>query len=173
MDLKLTTQDVWMSTLLFAGMDVLVLLPLVYVFQRVVSTHAFRTIGVSSAVFWGVLATVAIFGFWEFYYQYIFPDWMRWLAPLDALLYGAIGIGLWWLAIHLPGTTVLWFVLLGGVQGILEHLLGIYALGILEKVPWLQGIPITPVLVFSFFEYIFYWSLVAWMAIILVKVLRF
>lgn len=172
MDPRLTTQDVWLSTLIFTGLDVLILLPLVFVFRDEVFARASGTIGASSAVFWGVLATVAIFGFWKLYYQYIFPEWARWLAPLDALLYGAIGLGLWWLALHIPGPTVLWFVILGGIEGILEHVLGIYVLGILEKVPWLQGLPLFPILVFSFFEYIFYWSLVAWLAFGLTKVLR-
>ena len=172
MDLKLTTQDVWLSTLLFTGLDVIILLPLVIVFRDDVSTHASRAIGVSSGLFWGVLATVAILGFWGFYYQYIFPNWMRWLGPLDILLYGVIGLGLWWLALQIPGPTVLWFVILGGIEGILEHLLGIYVLGILDKVPWLQGLYPFPIVVFSFFEYIFYWSLVAWLALGLIKVLR-
>lgn len=171
MDLKLSTQDIWLSTLLFVTLDVLSLLPMVFVMRKIYIGRPIWTIGGSSALFWGVFATIAIFGFWRLYYQYIFPEWIRWLAPLDALLYGAIGLGLWWLAIHLPGLTVFWFVVLGGFQGILEHILGIYALGILEKVPWLQGIPPTPVMVFSFFEYIFYWSLVAWLAFGLTKVL--
>lgn len=172
MDLKLSTQDIWLSTLLFVGLDVLIILPTVFVMRNIYIGRPIWTIGGSSAIFWGVFATIAIFSFWKIYYQYIFPDWVRWLAPLDALLYGAIGAGIWWLALHLPGPIVLWFVVLGGVQGILEHILGIYALGILEKVPWLQGIPPTPVLIFSFFEYVFYWSLVAWLAFVLTKILR-
>ena len=172
MELKLTTQDIWLSTLVFAGLDLIILLPLVIIFRNEVFARASWTIAASSAAFWGVLATLAILGFWELYYQYIFPEWARWLAPLDALLYGAIGLCLWWLALQLPGAAVLWFVLLGGLEGILEHILGIYALGILEKVPWLHGLPIFPILVFSFFEYIFYWSLVAWLAFGFTKVLR-
>lgn len=171
MEIKLSTQDIWLSTLLFFSLDVLVLVPMLFVMLKIDIGRPIWTIGGCSAIFWGVFATIAIFGFWGLYYQYIFPEWVRWLAPLDSLLYGFIGIGLWWLALHLPGQTVLWFVVLGGVEGILEHILGIYAVGILEKVPWLQGIPPTPVLVFSFFEYIFYWSLVAWLAFGLTKVL--
>jgi hypothetical protein len=172
MDLKLTTQDVWLSTLIFVSLGALILPPLMFVFREEVFARASLVIGASSAVFWGVLATVAIFGFWKLYYQYFFPGWVRWLAPLDMLLYGVIGLGLWWLAIHIPGSTVLWFVILGGIEGILEHILGIYALGILEKVPWLQGLPSFPIVVFSFFEYVFYWSLVAWLAFGLTKLLR-
>jgi len=46
----------------------------------------------------------------------------------------------------------------------LEHVFGIYGLHILDKVPWLQGISPFPVIVFSFFEYIVYWAIVAWMS---------
>lgn len=74
-----------------------------------------------------------------------------------------------WLALHLPGPTVLWFVLLGGVEGLLEHVLGIHGLRILERVPWLQGLTPLPVLMFSFFEYVLYWTLVGWLAFGLTK----
>lgn len=60
---------------------------------------------------------------------------------------------------------MLWFVVLGGVEGIAEHVFGIYGLCILEKVPWLQGLALLPVLFFSFFEYVLYWTLVAWLAL--------
>lgn len=172
MELRLNTQDVWNSALIFAFLDLLILVPLVLVFREDLFERALLPIGATSAFFWGVLAIVAIFGFWDLYYQYFTPGWARWLAPLDALLYGAIGLFLWWLALRIPGLSVLWFVLLGGVEGILEHLLGIYAMHILDKVPWLQGLPPYPVLVFSFFEYIFYWSLVAWLTLGLVKLFR-
>jgi hypothetical protein len=51
---------------------------------------------------------VAIFGFWELYYRHFYPAWARWLIPLNVLLYGAIGLGMWWLALRLPGPAVLW-----------------------------------------------------------------
>jgi len=37
----------------------------------------------------------------DFYYRYIYPAWSRWLAPLDALFYGLVGLGMWWLALRL------------------------------------------------------------------------
>lgn len=170
MDLDLSSQDIWFSTLIFAILDLIVLVPLVFLFTGDEFFASRNALVISTALFWGVLATVAIFGFWELYYQYIFPAWMRWLAPFDALIYALIGFGLWWFATRLPGSYVLWFVILGGVEGIAEHLLGIYGLRVLEKVPWLQGITTFPVIVFSFFEYIFYWSIVAWLAFIGLKI---
>jgi hypothetical protein len=113
---------------------------------------------------------VAIFGFWDLYYQYIYPSWARWLTPLDIILYGVIGFGIWWLASNIPGPVVLWFILLGGLEGILEHLLGVYGFQILDKVPWLEGITPFPVIAFSFFEYIFYWTLVTWLGYAIFKI---
>ena len=66
---------------------------------------------------------------------------------------------------------MLWFALLGGLEGVLEHLFGFYLLDILQKVPFLQGLPPGPLLVFSFFEYVFYWSLTAWIGFGLAKLL--
>jgi hypothetical protein len=122
-------------------------------------------------LFWGIVAIIATFGFWDLYYSYFYPSWIRWLVPLDLLLYGAIGLGIWWLALRLPGPAVMWFALLGGVEGILEHVLGIYGLRILERVPWLQGLAPLPILIFSFFEYALYWTLVAWLGLGLTRLI--
>lgn len=162
--MQLTSRQVWLSTLIFGGLGLALLLPLLFLFQDPAVQDAVRPIVLTSALFWGVLAAVAIFGFWDLYYSHFYPTWIRWLTPLDLLLYGAIGLGLWWLAQRLPGPDVLWFALLGGVEGILEHLFGVYVLQILDKVPWLQGLTPPPVLIFSFFEYVVYWTLVAWLA---------
>ena len=170
MHLRLTAQDMWRATLLFWGAGLIILLPLLAVFRDPASQRAARIVGTASALFWGALSIVAIFGFWELYYRHFYPAWARWLIPLNVLLYGAIGLGMWWLALRLPGPAVLWFVLLGGVEGIVEHLVGVYGFRILEKVDWLQGLSVLPVVVFSFFEYVLYWTLVAWLALGLVKV---
>ena len=59
---------------------------------------------------------------------------------------------------------------MGGVEGIIEHLIGVYGFHILERVAWLRGLSVLPVAVFSFFEYVLYWTLVAWLVLGLVKV---
>jgi hypothetical protein len=174
MEIKLTTQDIWLSTLLFGVLGGLLLLPLLFLYKNTDFKASPWQVVLASALFWGALATVAIFGFWEVYYKYFVPAWLRWLAPLDCLLYGAVGLGMGWLAAllaaRLGGPAVLWFVLIGGVEGVGEHLLGIYGFHILEKVPWLQGLPTLPLLIFSFFEYVLYWGLVAWLGWGLLKV---
>ena len=168
MDIKLTDQNIWQSTLTFALLGLVLSVPLLLLYREEAFRRSIRSISIASAIFWGVLATVAIFAAWKLYYQYLYPAWMRWLAPADALLYGLFGLGMWWLAaqlaMRLPGSSLLWFLLLGGIEGILEHIFGIYSLHILEKVPWLQGVSPFPVIIFSFFEYIVYWGVVTWLS---------
>jgi hypothetical protein len=169
MDIKLTTQDVWMSTLLFGIAGLIILIPLAFVYRSNAFQRSALAISLSSTLFWGICATGAIILLWDFYYQYIFPTWSRWLAPLDAVFYGLVGLGMWWLALHLPGSPVVWFVILGGLEGVAEHVFGIYALHILDKVPWLSGLPPLPLIVFSFFEYTVYWGLTAWLGLMILK----
>jgi len=164
MDLKLTDHEIWQSTLLFAALGLVLSIPLLLLYREEAFRRSSRSISVASAIFWGILATVALLTAWKLYYQYLYPVWMRWLAPSDALVYGLFGFGMWWLAVRLSGPSLLWFLILGGLEGILEHIFGIYGLHILDKVPWLQGVSTFPVLVFSFFEYIVYWAVVAWMS---------
>jgi hypothetical protein len=151
MDQRLTNQEVWIATLVFIGMDVLSLPPLPFMLRKISAPDLLQPI---FFLFWG----------WDLYYRFFYPKWIRWFAPLDIPLYGAIGVGMWWLASRLPGPIILWFVLLGGMEGIVEHILGIYGFRILRKVPWLKDVSPAPALVFSFFEYVFYWTLVAWLA---------
>ena len=169
MDFKMTPQDAWTSAGIFGALGIALLIPLAFLFRAPQFQRAAWALTLASALFWGVLAVVATLFFLDIYYRYIYPAWGRWLAPLDFLLYGAIGLGMWWLAARIPGPPVVWFALLGGLEGVAEHLVGIYALHILQKVPWLQGMPALPVTVFSFFEYILYWTLVAWLGFVLLR----
>jgi hypothetical protein len=166
---KLTTQDVWISTLIFGVMALVLLVPLYFIFTTETFQRALKHYTAASAIFWGVLAIVFMNRYWELYYQYLYPTWVRPLAPLSMVVYAAFGIGLWWLASRLEISPILGFSLLGGVQGMAEHLFAIYFLHILDKVPFLEGLQVFPVTVFSFFEYTLYWTLVGWLALGFVK----
>jgi hypothetical protein len=171
MDIELTSREVWFSALLFGGLGLVLLVPLVLLFPDGAARDAAWPVGVASALLWGAVALVALLRFWDLYYGYFYPAWVRPLVPLDVLLYGATGLGLWWLALRLPGPAVLGFALLGGLEGVAEHLLGIYGFHILDRVPWLRGMAPLPVVVFSFFEYVVYWTLVGWLALGLARLL--
>jgi hypothetical protein len=169
MNQRITNQEIWVASLVFIGMDVLAISPLPFVLLKISPLGFLQPIGAAAAIFWGLLVIIFLFKGWDLYYRFFYPRWIRWLAPLDIPLYGAVGLGLWWLACRLPGIPIMWFVLLGGVEGIAEHILGIYGFRILDKVPWLKDVKPLPALVFSFFEYVFYWTLVAWLAFGLLK----
>ncbi len=170
MDIHLTSEDYWRGAAA-AAVASLLLGGLLVVFYRPESFRKAPTsVCIASGLFWGVLAVFSFIYFWGIYYKYLYPTWMRWASPLDALLYAAIGLGMWWLATRLPGSPVLWFLFIGGCESFLEHLFGIYILHILEKVPVLQGVAVAPAMTFAFFEYIVYWSLVGWLAFALPKI---
>jgi len=170
-EIHFTSQDYWRGAVLAAIGSLILATPLAFVFTPGIFQKSALAIGISSALFWGTMAVLAFRSFWEIYYKYLYPTWMRYLSPLDTLFYATIGLGMWWLAIRLPGPSVLWFLLLGGCESLIEHLFGIYILHILEKVPALRGVAATPALVFAFFEYIVYWAITCWLAFALIKII--
>jgi len=170
MDVRLTSQDYWIGAALAAALSLVIGAPLIFAFRQETFQRSALPIALASALFWGVLATLAMVVFWQLYYQYFYPSWLRWLAPLDIVLYAIIGLGMWWLAVRLPGSPVLWFLILGGIESLIEHLVGIYVLHILDKVPILQGVDPVPALTFAFFEYMIYWGLVAWLSLGMLKI---
>ncbi len=118
------------------------------------------TLAGGAAIFWGILGSALLWGFWDSYYRYFFSDWQRWIAPVAGIEYAVVALGLKWLAQRLPGNPALNFCLLGGLESVPEHLYGVYVLRIMDTVPMLQGISVPFILFFAFFEYILYWSLV-------------
>ena len=170
-DNPVTNKDVWGSTAVFAIIGILLLLPLLFVYQDVDFLQSPQAIIAASGIFWGVFSVFAFRAFWELYYQHFYPGWVRPLAPLNIFLYAAFGLILWFLANRFNTVPVLVFILLGGIEGLLEHVIGVYSLRILEKVPVFNALTPGPVFIFSFFEYIVYWSIVAWLAVALTKFL--
>jgi hypothetical protein len=165
MELKLTDRDIWLSTLVFGGIGILLTLPLLSLYSDGRFMNAARSTALSSAAFWGIMSLVLMGRFWDIYYHYIYPDWMRSIRLSNVLLYAAIGLGMWKLAFIFENQLVLAFCVFGGLEGVAEHIFAVFGLHVLEKVPFLRGLKPFPVILFSFFEYIVYWSVVAWMAL--------
>lgn len=160
----------WTQTLRLAAIVVPALVALVAVwrFGRTTSAHRMRmSLALATALFWGPFAVALLWGFWDSYYRYFYDEWSRGLAWTAAFFYVAVGQGMWWLASHLPGNRVLNFLLLGGVESVPEHVLGIYVLRILDRVPDLQGLSPGFIFFFAFFEYIVYWGIVLALAILI------
>ena len=169
--LRITAQDLKLSTLIFGLLASIITIPLHFVFEHDLFRIALLPITIASAIFWGIVSTIFISGYWDLYYRYFYPSCIRPLAPLSLIIYSSFGLGLWWLTSRQSLPVIWMFAFLGGLQGVLEHALAIYGLRILEKVPLLQDLKPLPVLAFSFFEYAFYWSLVGWIALGITKLL--
>ena len=134
-----------------------------------ISWHSFA---IASAIFWGILATALISLTWSFYYKYFVPDWYQFIGPIGAvILYAILGLVFRWAAIHLPGNPTLWFCILGGLESIPEHAVGIYRFNILE-IPMLAGSSAISIFIFAFFEYVIYWGIVLILAVGVDRVIK-
>jgi hypothetical protein len=165
--LRATTDLFWRSTLLFVPLDAALLALLVW---RIKPAHFRRLkwpLAIVAAAFWSALWTAVLAGAWDWFYSYVFPDWVRQYAPLVGLAYGAVALGMGWLAGRLPGNPVIAYCLLGGLEGLLTHVWAVVVGGIMISPPFLQGVEPVAVLVFAFFEVALYWSVILLLAALL------
>jgi vacuolar-type H+-ATPase subunit I/STV1 len=89
----------------------------------------------------------------------VFPPGARWIIPpLYGILFSMAGLLFWWIATRLKKYAVITFLLLGGLWGVITHVLAIMR-GILEKPPMLQGSGPAAALTIAAFEFIFYWCI--------------
>ena len=156
-DVKITTELLYRSALVFALMDAVYVALLVWR----VSEDTFRrmkwTLVIAAALAWYGIWTWAIGNFWETVYFYVFPTWAQtWVPWIACVLAGAVALGLWTLAIRLRWNAIFIYCLMGGVLGSLTHIWAVYR-GIVTKPPMLQGASPQAAVVFAFFEYMFYW----------------
>jgi len=161
----ITPAELRASTVTFGILAIAISLPLIALYPRLLLLPSWVELASAAGIFWGILSLFAFGAFWDIYYRYIYPPWLRRFAPINIILYGFIGFTIWSISQHYSIQPVILFLILGGLEGVFEHILGIYGLDILEKVPWLEGLAPFPILIFSFLEYIVYWSLVAWLAL--------
>jgi len=165
---QVTSELFWAATLVAALVDVGLVVPLAWH----IKPNRFRQLkwplALAATLVFGLLWTWAMWGAaWELAMRYLFPTWARGaVPPTYGLLYGAVGLGIWWLALRLAGNPVLSFLLLGGLSSLPGHLWAFYGRGMLEKVPMLRGVSVAAMLVFGIFEFIIYWSLILIIAIL-------
>jgi hypothetical protein len=120
-----------------------------------------------SLVFWSALYTWAINVFWDSCYRFLFPIWVLRIVLPFGLLVGLLGYLFWWISLHLPGNSLLWFISLGGLHSLLGHFPAIYSQSILEKCPILVGVSASSVAIFGIFEFALYWCVVLVIAALL------
>jgi hypothetical protein len=132
---------------------------------------AFRALPASSftvgaAVFWGAFAALVIAYGWSSYYVHFVPPWYRYIGPIGAIvIYPLLAHTIRWASLRVPGNPALNFCVLGGLEAIPEHAVGIYRFRILD-VPLLQGTSPVEVFVFAYFEYVVYWGLALGMVVL-------
>jgi hypothetical protein len=103
--------------------------------------------------------------FWAGYYRFFYPEWMKWgILAIAFVVFPTKAFAFHWLACQLPKHPLIWFCLLAGFEGVAEHIVAWYGTGLPEKVPYLTGLPLFPVIVFAFFEYLAYWAIALWLA---------
>ena len=156
----MTAVTFWTSAVLVAALDVVLMSGLVWRIPRARFRGLKWPLAATAALLWGAFGAVLMWRFWDVYYAYFYPGWVRWLAPVYSLFYAGLALLFWWLALKLPGPPALSFPLLGGLESLWEHGWGIYVVGLLDKVPMLQGESPIAVLAFAVPEYVLYWGLV-------------
>ncbi len=166
-DIKATSDLYWMSAIITALIDSVFVTLLAWRIRRLRFRQLPVMLIIVSAIFWSLLLTTAAWAFWDSCYGYIFPNWVRWLVPIYGFFLGGVALLFWWLALRLPGNSIVNFCILGGLHSLPGHLWGVYGRGLLQKCPILHDVSPASALVFGIFEFVFYWSVVITIAAML------
>lgn len=159
-DIKVTSEILWRGALLFTVID----LVYVSIIIKIVKPSDFlkmkwALVIVMALFFTFLFGFITSFLFWDTVYSYVFPSWARWIIPpLYGLLFSMAGLFFWWVASRSLSGQVLIFCILGGLWGVITHILAIQR-GILSKPPMLIGASPVAALTIAAFEFIFYWCI--------------
>jgi len=167
-DIHITTHTLLIGTGMFILLDAITIPLLAWRVNAAAFRKSRWLLVLVALVVWFGIWNWAIDNYWETVYSYLFPAWAQnWIPPAYGLVNSAICLGLWSLSMQTKYPAVV-FCLLGGVWGVCGHIWAVF-LGIVTKPPMLQGAsPVAAVLI-SFFEYIFYWCVIAAIAALLAK----
>jgi hypothetical protein len=169
-NIKMTSEMLWVTALVTALIDVGVILFLARRIQRPRFRQLHWPVALAAGIFWVSYGLTLLVLGWESFYAKFLPNptnrsFAR--SMVELLPYPIIGLVLWWLSVRLPGNPAVNFCLLGGAQSLPEHLWGIYRLGMMDKVPFLQEASVTSVLAFAVPEYILYWGSILCIAMLI------
>lgn len=159
-DLKVTTEVLLRGALIFAVIDFLFVSILTRIIKHDDLFKMKWNLVIIMCLFFCVLfGSVMSIIFWDSVYSYVFPPWARWLIPPSyGVLFAFVGLLFWWIATRVRKISVITFCLLGGLWGVITHILAIQR-GILDKPPMLIGSSPIAALTIAFFEFIFYWCI--------------
>jgi hypothetical protein len=159
-DLKVTSEILWKGALLFAVMDLVFVSVIIKIVKPSDLLKMKWSLVIVMALFFTFLfGFITSYLFWDSVYSYVFPVWARWIIPpLYGLLFSVAGLFFWWIATRSLKRQVFIFCLLGGLWGVITHILAIQR-GILHKPPMLTGANPYAALTIAAFEFIFYWCI--------------
>jgi len=168
-----SNSDLWWSTVRFGLAGLLLYGPLFWLFPAGIFRASRRAVIMGTSLFWFGFTMILVNWAWNFYYQYFYPEWMRWGTAFIACgIYCIYAFGCHWLACRLPGKPILWFILFTGLLAANEHFIAWDFFHLPEKIPMLAGMPLIPTMIFAFFEYQVYWAGAIWLAWILLRITR-
>jgi hypothetical protein len=153
---KITTEILWQGALIFAGIDVFFIPILVWRIKPETFRHFKWTLVAVTAIYWCALWAWVLNNFWDPVYHYVFPAWARgFIPPTYAVLFAGVSLFFWRLALRLGSNPVLYYCLLGGLWGMITHLLAI-SLGIITRPPAMQSAAPVAAVIIAIFEFMFY-----------------
>jgi hypothetical protein len=159
-DLKVTSEILWRGASLFAVIDLVFVSVIIKIIKPSDLFNMKWTLVIVMALFFTFLfGFITSFLFWDSVYIYVFPSWARWIIPpIYGSLFSMAGLIFWCIASRSPRSQVIIFCLLGGLWGVITHILAIHR-GILDKPPMLIGASPFAALTIAAFEFIFYWCI--------------
>jgi hypothetical protein len=170
--IKVTSSILWKAALIFALLDLVFLLILIWTVKQERFREMRRSLAISTGIIWFMIWLNMNIFFWDPVYHYVFPTFARWLIPpVYAACFAFLSWAFWWVATGIQSYSVVWFCLLGGLLGMLTHMWAITR-GIIDKPPMLQGVSPIAVCVMPVFEFVFYYCIIVSLATVLQKILK-
>ncbi len=166
----ITTDILLKGAFIFALMDAILIPLLIWRITPDIFTQMRWTLVIISGLTWFGIWKLVLSLFWDPVYIHVFPDGGReWLPLIFGLLMAGFTLGIWSLARCGKQHPLLVFFLLSGFWGVLTHLWAIQN-GILSKPHILRGAAPWAALLIAFFEYIFYWGIITFLAAIIYRI---
>jgi hypothetical protein len=159
--LQITNSILLRGMVLFAVLDACLIPLLAWLVKPGEFVGLKKVLPVAAAIFYCGLWLWAVIVYWQEMYAYFFPAWSRWIVPagmgLFYFLAASIATAIAHRSCRIPAVV---FSLLGGVWGIVTHTWAVWR-GLVEKPPMMQGASPPAAIGIAFFEFTFYFSLIA------------
>jgi glucan phosphoethanolaminetransferase (alkaline phosphatase superfamily) len=110
-NIKVLSEQFWMSSVVIAIVDVVFVLLLIWRIKPSRFRELKWTLVGTAAMFWSIFGVVLVLIFWDSYYHYFFPSWFRsgGILLYVPILYGAFALAFYWLALRMPGNPIVIF----------------------------------------------------------------